>query len=390
MSSMVIAAVAACLAVIPALVFLHNLRLYTTPPADPPPSGETRVSVLIPARNDERTIHATVMAALASKDVTVEVIVLDEHSSDQTARIVATLAKHDPRLRLLAAPQLPPGRYGTTHACAALARAAQYPILLFLDANVRLAPRGVLRMVHALNRNHADLASGFPREDTETLMEQLVVPLTHFLLLGFLPLWRRHTGRHPAYGAGCGHQMVIARRDAYERAGGHSAISAPLHDGITLPRAFQAAGLRTDLFDATDLAHCRMYHSAAEVWRGFAQNAHQGLARPVLILPATVLLGGGQIVPFVLLTHALWGPADPVVFGLGLLGSAAAYVPRLIGVRRFRQSWTGALLHPCGVFIVLLIQWYALIRRALCPPAAWKGRASLSAVAARPSGNVKR
>lgn len=389
MTSVLIAVAATCLAIIPALVFLRNLRLYTAPPADPPQSGETHVSVLIPARNEERSIHTTVTAALASQGVTVEVIVLDDHSSDQTARTVATLARHDSRVRLLAAPQLPPGWCGKTHACAVLAREARYPVLLFLDADVRLAPRGLRRMVRALDRNHADLASGFPHEDAETVMEQLVIPLLHFLLLGFLPLWRMRASRHPAYGAGCG-QIFITRRGAYERAGGHGAIAPSLHDGVTLPRAFRAAGLMTDLFDATDLAHCRMYHSAAEVWRGFAKNAHEGLAKPALILPATVLLGGGQIVPFVLLARELWRPADPVVFGLSLLGSAAAYLPRVIGARRFRQSWTSALLHPCGVFVVLLIQWYAFIRRALRLPAVWKGRAYLSTVTARPGGDAQR
>ena len=92
--------------------------------------------------------------------------------------------------------------------------------------------------------------------------------------------------RHPAYGAGCG-QLFLARREAYETAGGHAAIRATLHDGVKLPRAFRAAGLRTDLFDATDVASCRMYRNAGEVWRGLAKNATEGLAAPGKIVPAT-------------------------------------------------------------------------------------------------------
>jgi hypothetical protein len=370
---MVLAITAACLAAIPAVVFLRNLRRYTAPSLPCPHSRRTPVSVLIPARNEERGIHATVAAVLASEGVSLEVVVLDDSSSDRTSRIVTALAERDARVRLLSAPPLPPGWSGKTHACAVLAREARYPTLLFLDADVRLAPRGLLRMLAALERGDAALASGFPHEETGTIMERLVIPLIHFLLLGFLPLWRMRRSRHPAYAAGCG-QLFITRRRAYERAGGHGAIAASLHDGVTLPRAFRTAGLMTDLFDATDLARCRMYRGAAEVWQGFAKNAHEGLARPALILPATVLLAGGQILPFVLLVWALWRPAEPLVLGLALAGCAAAYLPRFIAASRFRQSWLGALLHPCGVLIVLLIQWHAFIRRALRLPAVWKGR----------------
>jgi hypothetical protein len=375
--SVMIAAIATCLAVIPALVFLRNLRLYTPPPRLPPPTSPAQVSVLIPARNEERSIHETISAALASEDITLEVIALDDHSADQTASIVAALAERDARVRLLTAPPLPPGWSGKAHACAVLARSARYPILLFLDADVRLASDGVRRMVQALESSHADLASGFPHEETETMTEQLVIPLIHFLLLGFLPLWRMRRSGHPAYGAGCG-QLFVTRRTAYDQAGGHSAIASSLHDGVTLPRAFRAAGLKTDLFDATDLAHCRMYRSAAEVWHGFAKNAHEGLAKPALIVPATIFLGGGQILPFLVLGQALWNPAEPGVLGLALVGCVAAYLPRLIAARRFRQSRIGALLHPCGILIVLLIQWYAFIRRAFHLPAVWKGREYLA------------
>jgi hypothetical protein len=63
----------------------------------------------------------------------------------------------------------------------------------------------------------------------------LVIPLIHFLLLSFLPLWRMRESRNPAYAAGCG-QLFMARRSAYLKAGGHGAIRTSLHDGLTLPR----------------------------------------------------------------------------------------------------------------------------------------------------------
>ena len=230
----------------------------------------------------------------------IEVIVLDDHSADRTAAIVREIAARDPRVRLETAPPLPAGWNGKVHACSVLAGLARHPLLLFVDADVRLAPDGAARAAAFLAASGADLASGVPRQETVTFLERLLIPLIHFVLLGFLPMARMRRSLHPAYGVGCG-QLFLARREAYEKAGGHAAIRASIHDGVDLPRAFRRAGLATDLFDATDIASCRMYRDAGEVWRGLGKNATQGLAAPGKIVPATVLLLAGQVMPPVLL-----------------------------------------------------------------------------------------
>jgi hypothetical protein len=362
------------LALVPAVLFFRNLRLYAPPPlpaepADPPPA----VSLLIPARNEEAGIRATVEAALSSEGVDLEILVLDDHSEDATAKIVADVAERDARARLESAPPLPDGWCGKQHACWALAGLASHPILAFLDADVRLAPQGLSRAVAFLESSQADLISGVPRQETGTLLEKLLIPLIHFILLGFLPMGRMRTSRHPAYGAGCG-QLFLARRDAYDRAGGHAAIRETLHDGIRMPRAFRSAGLATDLFDATDMATCRMYRSAKDVCSGLAKNAVEGLAAPKTILPITVLLFGGQVAPVLLCILGAASLISPMALALAVLAAVVSYAPRLSAARRFRQSILGALLHPLSICLFLAIQWYALVRWLVGKPAAWKGR----------------
>jgi hypothetical protein len=375
MSAVVVAAIACLLALIPALVFRKNLRLYAPPPSDESGAEATRpaMSLLIPARNEERSIRATVEAALASEGVRLEVIVLDDHSEDATAAIVTEIAARDPHVRVVPAPPLPPGWCGKQHACAVLAGQASHSLFAFLDADVRLTPQGLARMAAFLRRSGADLVSGFPHQETGTLAEQLVIPLMHFILLGFLPIARMRRARHPAFGAGCG-QLFVTRRDAYRKAGGHGAIRRSLHDGLTLPRAFRNAGLATDLFDATDVAACRMYRGARELWWGVTKNATEGLAAPATILPATAILLGGQVLPPILFLWGVAGLINPIAFGLATVGAAAAYYPRMVAVRRFRQPLMGALFHPVGVLALLAMQWYAFVRAVLARPVTWKGR----------------
>lgn len=369
-----LALAAAVCALIPFQLFLRNLLRFSPPPqpAGPLPA----VSVLIPARDEELSIADSVAAALKSEGVELEVVVLDDASKDRTAEIVRSLAARDPRVRLAAAPPLPPGWCGKQHACATLAGLARFPVLVFLDADVRLAPGGLARAVAFLERTGAGLVSGFPRQETVTFLERLLIPLIHFVLLGFLPMGWMRRFRHPAFGAGCG-QLFVARREAYKEAGGHAAIRASLHDGIHLPRAFREAGVATDLFDATDVATCRMYRSAGEVWRGLAKNAVEGIAAPGKIVPFTALLLAGQVLPPVLLVLALAGWAPVEILGIGAAATVAAYWPRLVAVRRFRQPLDGALLHPLAIVVFLGLQWYALGRHLLGKPAGWKGRSYL-------------
>jgi hypothetical protein len=336
--------IVAILALIPAAMFFRNLSAYRRLVA----SKNVPVSVLIPARNEEASIQAAVKSALVNGDC--EVLVGDDHSTDRTAELARAVGA-----RVISIPDLPAGWCGKQHACAVLARHASHPLLVFMDADVRLAPEALRRM--AAFMDGCDLASGIPRQETGTLLEKLLIPLIHFVMLGFLPMRRMRASLDPAFGAGCG-QLFIARREAYDGSGGHGAIRATLHDGVKLPRAFRQAGFKTDLFDATDVATCRMYRSAGEVWRGLAKNATEGLGAPPVIVPATVML----------LASALMFPVT--------------LVSRFVAAWRFRQSWLGALLHPVGVTLLVVIQWYALVRSWFGRPAAWKGRAYAAATTA--------
>lgn len=369
---MITSAVILCLilAAFPALLFVHNLALYRPLPRVPEPAfAPEAVSILIPARNEEANIGAALESLLANRGVELEIVVLDDGSADRTAEIVSGIAAGDSRVRLESAPPLPPGWCGKPHACHELARHARHPLLLFIDADVRAtAPDALLRVSQLMSDSPAlALASGVPHEQTGTLPEKLIIPLIHFVLLGFLPLERMRATTDPRFGAGCG-QLFIARRDAYSATRGHAAIPRTMHDGVELPRLFRQHGYATDLFDATDVFTCRMYSGWREVWHGFAKNAHEGLASPRLIVPSTLLLVGGQIAPFFLVAAGV----KPL---LALLACLAAYTPRLLGAVRFRQSSLGALLHPFGVLMLVAIQWHSFLRSMRGQSAVWRGRA---------------
>ncbi|MGL6094720.1 MAG: glycosyltransferase family 2 protein [Fimbriiglobus sp.] len=351
--------------------------------------------MLIPARNEARGIARCVESVLVSTDVELEVVVLDDHSADRTAEIVREIAAKDSRVRLEVAPPLPAGWCGKQHACFVLAGHARHDVFSFLDADVRLTPDALARMVGFLRSSGAGLVSGFPRQETGTFVERLVIPLINWILVCYLPIGRMRKSPDPAFRAGCG-QWFTTTRDAYEKAGTHAAVRESLHDGVTLPRAYRRAGMLTDICDTTNLAVCRMYRSGSQVWFGLAKNAREGLGEWPLILVWTGLLFGGHVLPWVLLAVGLidFGFAAPfgryyfpspetesalrwawVKPSVAAMACGLSLLPRLHAAYRFRASWLGAVQHPFGVSLLLAIQWYATVRHLLGLPAVgWKGR----------------
>ena len=379
MSTLIVLAV--CCATVPAVLWVWNMLIYREPQAGScAQMGHCvlpdAVSVLIPARNEERVIGASIGSLLASRGVKIEIVVLDDGSTDRTAEIVRGFAAQDSRVRLRSSAPLPRGWNGKQHACHALASAARSNVLCFLDADVRLAPEALACMSAFMERTGSDLVSGFPRQETETPVECLLLPLIQFVLLSYLPLAAMRALPAPGFAVGCG-QFLMLRRDAYRKSGGHSEIRTTMHDGLLLPQLFRRYGLRTDIADLTHLATCRMYQNASEVWHGLSKNATEGMAAPARIVPFTFLLFCGQVLPFLLALSLVVAPASYSEHArtLILIALAASFMPRLLSVWKYRQSLVSALLHPIGVTVLLALQWYALLRKLAGQQVTWKERA---------------
>lgn len=368
------------LTALPAWMTFRNLGRFAGLAAASPLGGSHAagggLSVLVPARDEADGIAACVEAVLVAAGpdpgFELEVIVLDDDSSDGTAAEVQRLSMADPRVRLERAPDLPPGWNGKQHACWVLAGLARFERLSWIDADVRLAPGSLPRLVAELDANPAKLISVFPRQATTSAGEDLVVPQIAAVLVGYLPMARMRRSRLPGFGAGCG-QWFAADRAAYFASGGHEALRTSIHDGVALPRAFRRAGHLTDVFDGTDSATCRMYDTFAETWAGFAKNATEGMASPRAILPWTLLLLGGWVMPWALL--GLWAAgAWPVPAWLGLAPAALALAVNLAITRRFGQGLRALLLRPLGVATLVAIQWTALAAKLAGKKAVWRGR----------------
>lgn len=304
------------------------------------------VSVLIPARNEEATIEQTVRSALA-QDV-LEVLVYDDQSDDDTPNILAALAAQDDRLHVLQGVPLPDGWVGKPHACHRLAAAAQGEVLFFVDADVTLHDEALGRVFGIFNDYEADVVTAVPRQDVRGFTERLVLPLLHLTYVSWLPLpliWRT---RDPRFLAANG-QLLAVRRVAYDRVGGFEAVRDAVVDDMAFCAAQKRAGGRVVFVDGHEIATCRMYESAGEVWRGFSKNIFEGIGSVVGLVFVLALYLGAFVWPWVAV--AVGGP-----FLLpGAIGVVLTVVQRLLLTVRHGHAPEGVLLNPIAVLVLCAI-----------------------------------
>lgn len=243
-----------------------------------------RISVLVPARDEADRIGPT-LASLRALTGVAQILVLDDHSSDDTAGLVQAAG-----LQVIRSTDEPPaGWLGKPWACQRLAEAATGDILVFIDADVELAPdaaRAAASLLHEL-----DLVCPYPRQVTTGVLQRLVQPLLQWSWLTFLPLAVAERSSHPALSAGNG-QFVAVRRDAYFAAGGHAAVRGQVLEDLALVRRFKATGHRVAMADGTQIATCRMYSGQRDLIAGYTKSLHDAFG-----VPTVALLGLMYVLP---------------------------------------------------------------------------------------------
>jgi chlorobactene glucosyltransferase len=339
----------------------------------------SRITVLIPMRNESAIIADTVRSLLAQDYPDLEILLLDDHSTDNSTEIARAAADGDPRLRILPGAPLPPGWTGKVWACHQLAEQAQGDYLLFTDADVRWRPGALSALMAEAQRTNADLLTVWPTQMTQTWGERLVVPLMAFTILAYLPVLAVHHLPWPVFSAAMG-QCLLFRRESYRQIGGHAAIKNHILDDMAFAYAIKRSRLRLRAADANGLIQTRMYQNWPQVRDGFAKNILAGHANSVLFLLFSMVFHWWLFVLpwFLLLSQvALSVFSIPHPFqnlsSLPFLAVLLGVITRALTAATSRQRIHDSLLMPVSVFLMTLITFRALQWRFTGGPQ-WKGR----------------
>lgn len=340
-------------------------------------SVSPKVSVLVPARNEEHNIKKCVQSLLRQDYPNFEVIVLNDNSEDQTLSILTEIQKEYRNLIILNGAKPEPGWLGKHWACHQLSQKASGEWILFTDADTHHAPNMLTAVMKSQEKKPTDLLTAIVKEETGTIGEKLTVPFMAWSIFSLLPVFIGVWLKRPAFSATIG-QFMLFKKQSYEKVGGHSAVRGYVVDDLALGRLIMRNGLQWRIYNAKDYVSCRMYHSFREAFNGFGKNYFAIFNYKILVslfvwvwlmliawaplLTLCIQLQNGAI-----LFHGDWH------IDLSLLIVLLQMILWLIPVIKFQLPWMTVLFYPVIIFIASTIGVVSMAR-AISGKASWKGR----------------
>ncbi len=347
---------------------LHRLSEYTKLSIFP------RLSVLVPARNEETCIGPCVESLLKQDYPNYEVIVLDDNSTDRTGEILSNLMRRHVNLRVIQGKPLPSGWLGKHWACHQLYQAADGELLMYTDADTVHTSTTLTNAVSALITEKADMVSIIPRHILGSLAEKLIMPFFALGVFAVLPMYRRFRPSKVTMQSSSG-KLMLFRRNAYTGCGGFESIRQNVLDDLALPCQIQETGYKYRLFDGTNNVSCRMYHNFEEVQEGLSKN----------MFASYQYNAGIFILTWLGILFAVWEPIITLLIfkipqypptlshGLALISIIGIILLWTVYYQRFKFPLFTVILYPIGLTLFGAVSASSMIL-TLSGRAVWKDR----------------
>jgi chlorobactene glucosyltransferase len=331
------------------------------------------ISILVPARDEERKIGKCIYSLLRQDYPNYEVIVLDDQSSDNTADILHNIKIEYPRLIILAGKPLPEGFTGKNWACAQLAQYAHGELLLFTDADTEFQPYALREISHVMVGENADLLTGYPRQKMISWGERLLVPFFLWVVMCFVPLWLAYRLRIRYLSAAVG-QMMLFKREAYQKVGAHHALGTAIVEDIALARNIKRAGLCWRVMNLTDMITCRMYLGGQEAFKGFAKNLFATFDYRISeFLFVYFWLGAMFLEPLIVLVLKIFGFAPTAFYSELAICICLSVLIWFISYMELRLPLSLSFIYPITIIANEIVAFQSLLL-SITGQLSWKGR----------------
>lgn len=353
--------------------------------ADPGKNLNKKISVCIPARNEENNIATLLQSLIDQKYDNFEIHVLDDHSEDRTADVVKTYIRKSPdQITLHSGQSKPDDWLGKPWACSQLADYATGEIILFLDADTALQDKTLQRIANSFQKYNLDMCTVWPRQILGTALENMILPLIYYALVTLLPAiyvyrdpkWLPSPLKNkmrPAFAAANG-QCIAISGEAYKLAGGHKAVKNEIVEDVELAKIVKSIGLTLRMFNGVDSVSCRMYRSAGEMFSGLRKNFLAGFNYSLLKFTLAALIHIIVfILPFIGFLYSLIKGNSAILF-LSVISISIILLHRLWISSWFAWNPLYAFTHPFGVAWFQYLGIIKIIDHVFQRKSDWKGR----------------
>jgi chlorobactene glucosyltransferase len=332
------------------------------------------ISVLVPARNEERGIRECIDSLCNQVYSSYEVLVLDDGSTDSTPDILKELQEqYLDKLTIIYGASLPNAWVGKSHACYQLSMKAKGEYLLFTDADTIHSPYSLLSLVRTSSHYQADLLTAVPNQKLSSFWEHLMIPFMHVLYHGYLPNSMIYSNHDSRFSAANG-QLMLFRYDAYQEIDGHKSVKSSLVEDIDIAKKIKQNKSKVVLANAIDIVSCSMYSGFNEVFMGFSKNFYSGLSERFSIFLFFVfhLFTAYVLPPIIIIFALISGNAELMQWGL-LLTILGMFI-RLSSTIQFSLPFFHIFLQPLSALFAIVIAGNSFLWSLPNSGRKWKGR----------------
>lgn len=321
------------------------------------------VSVLIPARNEAENIINLIQSLKAQLYSNIEVIIVDDHSTDDTFTLAKKYINDDTRFQIIKGEKLPQGWLGKNHACYQLSQKATGKYFLFIDADVTLAPNAIQSALAEVQTKNLALLSLFPDQQMQSFAEKIVVPVMHYLLLSLLPLRLIYKSKNPAFAAANG-QFMFFDAKFYKENQFHKHFYNIVIEDIAIIKYMKQKEMAVETLLGNSLVNCRMYNNYAQAKEGFSKNLFAGFNNNIVLMSFYFFF---IFISYFIISFYLSIP-------LILLFLVLIVVMRIsIAILAKQNIFEQLLLHPVQMCMLIYLAFLSYFRKKQ-KQITWKGR----------------
>jgi chlorobactene glucosyltransferase len=354
------------------LLSLKNKETLKSLTYSPDVRTTAKVSVLIPARDEETNIGECLDSLLEQDYPNYEILVIDDNSNDNTWQILKRYAKTHKKIKAYKGKPLPEGWIGKQYACQQLIETAAGEYLMFTDADTLHSSKSISWAVTNMLQHKADFMSAFLHHLVGSLGEALIVPAIYIMTTILMPLWKIPQKNNPFFSFAIG-QFMICRRECLLAINGYTSFKDSLVEDMSLARAMKERGYKTVFVDGKDYIRCRMYHSFRGAFKGLVKNMFGALHQSILFLGALFLVVAAVIeIPVLNLIHQCYSGGENLLISIIPVSMFSGIWFLVLRDRKISLSVT--LSYPILFFMVMVIAVTSTLKTGFLKGVEWKGR----------------
>ena len=336
------------------------------------------VSILVPARNEEDNILACLESLILQDHKNIEILVLDDGSTDHTNRIVSDLLKKDKRIRLVNGKLLEDGWVGKNFALYQLEKHAKGKYFFSTDADTIHKPNSVSSSMGCLLENRLDALSAYPDQVMKTFWERLIISFINFGLHVIFPIAAMKKFKKSTLSVALG-ALMLYKADVYKAVGGHTTIRNRCLEDILMSQLLRDHGFKFSIFDGKDIFSCRMYQRFSEAERGFRRFIYSFFKKSYFLsFLFSLLVFFIFLFPFIQLIFYLPFSFDDPLFVL-LFSITGIHILLLLSMRiyvaiKYRWGILDVIIYPVAIISLLVMSLRLIADKKKKLEIDWKGR----------------